>query len=267
MIKLFSHGYSMKSESGIQVVDRMVKLLDVLASYDGPVSLKILSIEADLHASTAYRILNAMVVHDFVERSDDGQYRLGGRLLYLGGRIRAGIDLQREALPIMQWLRDQVGETVHLSVREHYEIVYVKRVSSHHTIRAEQVIGSRAPLHVTAVGKMILGDRGAEFCHRYAAQTGLSRYTKNSITDAWKLVKAVDQDLLSGYALDNEEAEIGVGCIGCLVRDTTGVAIAGLSVSAPIQRRNLAWVETVKEAADNLSSMLGYKLEHRKRHK
>ena len=248
-----------RPESGIQVIDRMVKLLDVLARYDAPVSLKILSVESGLHASTAFRILSAMAAHEFVDRDEQGHYSLGGKLLYLGGRIRAGIDLQREAMPVMEWLRDRVGETVHLSVREGFEIIYIERVASHHTIRAEQVIGSRAHLHVTAVGKMILGDRGREFCHRYAAQTGLPAYTDNTITDAWQLVHAVEQDLQNGYALDNEEAEMGVGCIGCLVRDTTGVAIAGLSVSAPITRRKLEWVSTVQKAASTLSRRLGYR--------
>lgn len=252
-------GATTRPESGIQVVDRMVLLLDVLARYDAPVSLKILSVESGLHASTAFRILSAMAAHEFVDRDSNGHYSLGGKLLYLGGRIRAGIDLQREALPVMEWLRDRVGESVHLSVREGFEIIYIERVASHHTIRAEQVIGSRAHLHVTAVGKMILGDRGREFCHRYAAQTALPAYTENSITDAWKLIRAVEQDLANGYSLDNEEAEIGVGCIGCLVRDTTGVAIAGLSVSAPIKRRRLEWVSTVQKAASTLSRRLGYR--------
>lgn len=237
----------------------MVALLDVIARHDAPVTLKILSIESGLHASTAFRILSAMLRHEFVERNEQGHYSLGGKLLHLGGRIRVGIDLQREALPIMERLRNQIGETVHLTLREGFEIIYIERVASHHTIRAEQVIGSRAHLHVTAVGKMILGDRGRDFCHRYAAQTGLPAYTDNSIRDAWELIRAVEADLRNGYALDDEEAELGVGCIGCLVRDTTGVAIAGLSVSAPIDRRRAEWIDPVRQAADTLSRRLGYR--------
>jgi DNA-binding IclR family transcriptional regulator len=246
------------TESGIQVIDRMVLLLDVLARYDAPVSLKILAVESGLHSSTAFRILGSMLVHSFVSRDDNGHYSLGKKLLHLGGRIRASIDLQREAVPIMEQLRDQIGESVHLTVRDGYEIIYIERVASLQTIRAEQIIGSRAPLHVTAVGKMILGDRGSEFCHRYAAQTGLNRYTENTITDSWALVKAVELDLQNGFALDNEEAEMGVGCIGCLIRDTTGVAIAGLSVSAPIERRRQAWIPHVIDAAATLSGRLGF---------
>ena len=105
---------------------------------------------------------------------------------------------------------------------------------------------------------MILGDRVREFCHRYAAQTGLPGYTKHSIVDAWELIKVVENDLKNGYSFDNEEAELGVGCIGCLIRDTTGVAIAGLSVSAPIDRRDDAWVVDIQNAANELSRRLGY---------
>jgi DNA-binding IclR family transcriptional regulator len=247
-----------ENKSGIQVIDRMVVLLDVMAGYDAPVSLKVLAVESELHSSTAFRILQSMLAHGLVSRDGNGHYSLGYKLLHLGGRIRAGIDLQREAIPIMEQLRDTIGESVHLTVREGFEIIYIERVASFKTIRAEQIIGSRAPLHVTAVGKMILGDRGREFCHRYAAQTGLPGYTKHSIVDSWQLIKAVEIDLKQGYAYDNEEAELGVGCIGCLVRDTTGVAIAGLSVSAPIERRSDSWIVHIRKAAELLSGRLGY---------
>ncbi|MEJ2347332.1 MAG: helix-turn-helix domain-containing protein, partial [Gammaproteobacteria bacterium] len=98
--------------SSIQVIDRMSRLIDAIAQYDVPVSLKILSADTGLHPSTAFRILASMETHEFVERDESGRYRLGIRFLRLGGRIRSRLDLRQEARGIMAALRDQVGETV-----------------------------------------------------------------------------------------------------------------------------------------------------------
>jgi DNA-binding IclR family transcriptional regulator len=137
-------------------------------------------------------------------------------------------------------------------------MVYVERVSANRMMRVEQVIGSRAPLHVTAVGKLMLGEAGAAATRDYARRTGLPAYTANTRKDVKSLLEDVGISSARGYALDDEEAELGVGCIGALVRGATGAAVAGLSVSAPMERRRLAWVERVKQAAEKISATLGY---------
>ena len=125
-------------------------------------------------------------------------------------------------------------------------------------IRVEQVIGSRAPLHVTAVGKMILGDQGEAACRSYAKRNKLTPYTINTHTKITSLVQDCVSSALRGYALDNEEAELGVGCIGTLVRDSSGQVVAGLSVSAPIERRQDEWIELVIKTGQQLSGQLGF---------
>ncbi len=174
------------------------------------------------------------------------------------------MDIQREALPVMEWLRDRTGETVNLAVREGNDLVYVERVASRHTIRAEQVIGKRAPLHVTAVGKVFMAELGGTFCREYANSTGLAPLTPKSRTDIDTLEREIVTTLENGYALDDEEAEEGVGCIGVAVRDSSGTAVAGLSVSAPIERRQLkSWLPMVQQAGRQLSERLGYNGEDR----
>ena len=244
--------------SSIQVIDRAVQLLDALASYEGPVSLKYLAADTGLHSSTAFRILGSLITHGVVERTASGEYRLGTRLLGWGDRVRARIDIRSEARPIMEWLRDQVGEAVNLTVREGDEVVYVERMTGRHAIRVEQVIGSRAPLHVTAVGKLMLGDMGAQACHEFALRTGLPHFTKNTLSTEDALNVEISQAMSAGYALDNEEAELGVGCIGVVIRDSSGSVAAGLSISAPIERRKPEWISLVVEAGHRLSARLGY---------
>lgn len=245
--------------SPIQVIDRAVHLMDTLSRYDRPVSLKFLAADTGLHPSTAFRILASLMVHRLVEKDDSGDYRLGTRLLGWGENVRSRMDIRMEARPFMEWLRDQVGETVNLTVREGDEVIYVERVTGRQAIRVEQVIGSRAPLHVTAVGKLMLADSGPEECHAYVKRTGLRGFTKNTLTKETELNKKVQQALENGYALDDEEAELGVGCIGVLIRDASNSVVGGLSISAPIERRRPEWIELVQQAAQKISERLGYR--------
>ena len=244
------------SESGsIQVIDRLTALLEAIARHRDPVSLKVLAADTGLHPSTAFRILAAATENGLVARAGSN-YRLGIRLLQLGSRVASHQDLRREARPLMEALRDRIGETVNLTVRQGDEVVYLDRALPERMMRVEQRIGSRAPLHVTAVGKLMLGEAGEAACREYARRTGLPGYTRYSLTDEEQLVQHVSGCLRAGYAYDDEEAEAGVGCIGVLVHDNDGEIVAGLSISAPIERRRDEWVEELKATAQALSERL-----------
>jgi len=247
--------------SSIQVIDRMTLLLDAIARHDNHVSLKVLSAETGLHPSTAFRILASLSAHELVERSENGQYRLGIRLLQLSSHVHKRVDLREEAVPVMKKLCDQIGETVNLTVRQGDEVVYIERAISKQMMRVEQVVGHRAPLHVTAVGKLMMAEIGKPFIRDYAERTGLPAFTKNTMTNVNTLITSSENDLRQGYALDNEEAEIGVGCIGVLVRDGTSAVIGGLSISAPIERRKDEWIPLVEQAGREISDRLGYHAE------
>ncbi|MFO1352941.1 MAG: IclR family transcriptional regulator [Gammaproteobacteria bacterium] len=243
--------------SSIQVIDRLVALLDAVAAHDEATSLKQLAKDTGLHPSTAFRILASLAEHGFVERDASGHYQLGLRLLQLGSRVHGQLDIRREARPILEWLRDEIGETVNLIVREGDEVVYVERVTPSRMMRGA---GHRRPSAVAcaAVGKLFLGSGGAEACLDYAERTGLRACTPHSITDSATLWRHVRNAIQQGYALDDEEAELGVGCIGVPVRDSSGQIVAGISVSAPIERRDQAWVPIIRQAGDKLSARLGF---------
>jgi DNA-binding IclR family transcriptional regulator len=241
----------------IQVIDRMAALLDSLARH-GQASLKLLAADTGLHSSTAFRILASLQQHGWVMRDSNATYRLGGGLMRYAARAGREVDLKQAALPVMATLRDQTGETVNLTLREGDEVIYVERAISHRLMRVEQVIGSRAPLHVTAVGKLMLGEETADDCLEYGRRTGLPAYTDNTITAPQRLLEAVRSASSRGYAFDDEEAELGVGCIGVLVRDAGGMAVAGLSISAPRERRRDEWIPLLQEAGRQLSQRLGH---------
>lgn len=248
-----------EASNSIQVIERLARLLDVIAMHKDSASLKTLSAETGLHPSTAFRILASLAEQGFVERTSRGNYKLGAKLMQLGSLVSSSLDIRKVALPLMEKLRGQLGETVNLTVREDDEVVYVERSLAIRMIRVEQVIGSRAPLHVTAVGKMMLGDQGETACRTYAKRSKLAAYTINTHTKLTSLLKDCIDSARRGYAYDNEEAELGVGCIGTLVRDASGKVVAGLSVSAPIERRRDEWIEQVMATAELISKQLGYR--------
>lgn len=243
--------------SSIQVIDRCASLLDAIGQYEEPVSLKVLAADSGLHPSTAFRILKALIDVGFAEKDSASHYLLGKKLAYLAGKAHRGTDLREIALDIMEDLRNAIGETVNLTIREGDEVIYIERVTPNRMMRVEQVIGSRAPLHVTAVGKMILGELGDHFIRAYANRTGLKRYTPHTITTEKDLLNIVHQVQTQGFAYDNEEAEEGVGCIGVLIYDGNNAVVGGVSISAPIERRKTGWVTLVKEAGKKISERLG----------
>ena len=246
-------------KSSIQVIERMMGLLDALSRHAAPVNLKQLATETHLHPSTAHRILAVMVDSSLVDRIEPGTYRLGIRLLELGNLVKSRISVRQEALPHMQALHQALGETVNLSVRHQDEVVYIERTANHCSkMRVVHLIGARAPLHITAVGKLFLAHDGPEVSAEYARRTGLPRYTENTLTDPESLARELERIRRQGFALDNEEAEKGVSCIGAGILNDEGRLIAGLSVSAPSDRLDRGWAEQVKGTAITISRAMGH---------
>jgi len=248
-----------ETKSSIQVIERMMHLVDTLAGHSVPVNLKQLSLQTGLHPSTAHRILSVMVDNRLVDRVEPGTYRLGIRLLELGNLVKSRISVRQEALPYMQRLHQDLGETVNLSVRHDDEVVYVERTAaSNSMMRVIHIIGARAPLHVTAVGKVFLSNDSPEKSLQYMQRTGLPRYTENTLADAGSLEHELEKIRDQGYAIDNEEAEKGVACIGAGIYNDEGRLVAGLSVSAPSDRLEKAWAAQVKQTAESISRAIGY---------
>jgi DNA-binding IclR family transcriptional regulator len=248
-----------EQKNPIQVIERMMKLLDVLAEHPEPLGLKQLAQYTKLHPSTAHRILSALTADRVVDRIEPGSYRLGMRLLELGNLVKSRISVRELALPIMRELHAQTGETVNLSVRQDDEIVYVERSSSGRSaMRIVHMIGTRAPLHVTAAGKLFLLEDGFARLRDYAKRTGLAPHTRNSITHVAALERELDRIQQQGWATDNEEVEIGVRCVAAGVRDDAGHLIGALSLSTPADRMKPQWGPLIKETAERISRAIGH---------
>ena len=247
-------------KTAIQVVERMMNLVDALAEQEESSSLKLLAEKTQLHASTAHRILNDLVACRIVERGDGGTYRLGLKLLELGNLVKARLSVRDEAQSPMRALHKLTGETINLSVRQGDEIVYVDRAYSERSgMQVVRAIGGRAPLHLTSVGKLFLASDDPSQVRAYVTRTGLSGHTRNSITELSKLEDELNQVRRLGNAQDNEELELGVSCVAAAILDDTGKLVAGLSLSAPTDRIQADWIKSLQDTALQISKGMGYK--------
>ncbi len=243
----------------IQVLDRAMRLLDVLAAQSEAITLKELSSRTGLHASTAHRILNDLVVGRYVERVDNGVYQLGMRLLELGSLVKGRLNVHEAALAGMRALHKLTGQTVNLSIQQGDEIVYIDRAWSERSgMQVVRAIGGRAPLHLTSTGKLFLSTADGRAIRAYAMRTGLAGHTRNSLTDLEKLERELALVRRLGYARDNEELELGVKCIAAGIYDDTGKLVAGLSISAPAGRLHDEWIKHLVETATEISCALGH---------
>lgn len=124
-----------------------------------------------------------------------------------------------------------------------------------------RAVGGRAPLHLTSVGKLFLAADDVKVVRTYAARTGLSGHTRNSITELARLERELALVRARGYARDNEELELGVRCIAAGIRDDAGKLIAGLSISAPADFVQDDWIDQLCKTASQISSALGHDVE------
>ena len=247
------------SRTAIQVIDRLVSLLDALAEQPDAVSLKDLSRRTGLHPSTAHRILNDLVSARLVDRSEPGAYQLGIRLLELGNLVKARLNVRDAALGPMRELHRLTHQPVNLSIRQGDEIVYIERaVSERSGMQVVRAVGGRAPLHLTSVGKLFLAADEPRAVRAYATRTGLAGQTRNSLTDLPRLERELALVRARGYARDNEELEPGVRCIASGIRDDAGKLVAGLSISAPADFLQDAWIDLLCRTAAEISSALGH---------
>jgi DNA-binding IclR family transcriptional regulator len=229
----------------IQVLERSFALLDLLASYQDPVSLKVISEQTGLHPSTAHRILNDLTIGRYVDRPEAGSYRLGMRLLELGNLVKARLDVRDAALGPMRELHKLTHQPVNLSMRQGDEIVYIERTYSERSgMQVVRAIGGRAPLHLTSVGKLFLAQDDAARVRAYATRTGLAGHTRNSITDL--------------ATLERELARVNQSGMAAGILDDQGKLIAGLSISAPTDRLEEGWLERLKATAAQISQSLGH---------
>lgn len=250
----------------VQVLERAIAILELLAEQNSALGLGRISRALRLNKTTAHRLLSVLEHHHFVEKNgSDGQYSLGSNF-ELGNRAVSRLDLLQRARPFLRRLVDETGETAHLAVLRQGEVLSLANVESPRTLRTPSSVGRRSPAHCTSIGKAILAYRPETEADEAIRTHGLLKFTERTITSPGAFKRELRHVREQGYAMDDEEFEYGLRCIGAPVRDRTGEVIGAVSVTGPAIRLTKermpalirCVVETVVETVAELSAGLGY---------
>ena len=241
------------SRSGAQAVERAVAILQV---FDGPSDLGVSEIAAlvGLRVPTAHRIVRALVAGGLLGQDETtDRYHLGVTTAVLGQLALDRLGLSA-AVPDLEKLAESTGEAVNLGVRVASDVMVVLHVPSSQPLRFEQRPGTRIPLHVSAMGKALLAFGGLE------AMEGekLERFTARSITSHTKLDRELQEVRREGYALNDEERNLGVRAVAVPMLDANGSAVAAVAIQGPTvritDRRVPKLVRTLRTVVDGISA-------------
>ncbi|GHH50281.1 IclR family transcriptional regulator [Lentzea cavernae] len=214
-----------------QSLDRALTLVSQLAT--GPKTLDELSGVIGVHKSTTLRLLRTLESHRFVQRDGVHHYRLGTALFDLANLALEERDVRRAAEPALRELNSRLGHTVHLASYEDGEVIYIDKYESRHQMRMYSRIGRRAPLHCTAVAKILLADLAAPALQKVLAGMEFPKLTENTILGPAAYLAELERVRANGYAVDNSEHEDFIHCIAAPIRGARGEVLAAVSMSVP----------------------------------
>ncbi|MFG2564266.1 IclR family transcriptional regulator [Streptomyces sp. NPDC048567] len=236
------------------MLDKAAAVLNCYRPDGGAFRLTEIAARTGLAKTTAFRLCADLVRLGLLDRAGE-TYRLGGKLFELGSLVPRRQDLREAALPFLQDLFEATHETVHLGVREGFDVVYVERIHGHDALALPSRIGGRLPLTCTGVGKALLAFSDGALVEEVLARP-LPRLSPHSITDPVRLRTVVEQIQVSGLAYEEQEATVGVSCIASPVFDGP-TAVAALSVAVPRARfRPAQLAPAVRTAALGLSRVM-----------
>jgi IclR family KDG regulon transcriptional repressor len=250
------------AKARLSSVANSIRLLTSFSGEEDELGITTLAGRLRLAKSTVHRLAATLCAAGFLEQNaDTGKYRLGVALFELGALVRRRMDVANEGRPKLRELLEKTGETVQMGIVDHLSVLYVYEMESPRAIRMAAAVGGRAPLHCTAVGKVLLAYQPAEFVNR-VLEAGLTAYTPKTITKREAVLAMLSEVRTREHAVDDEESEGGLRAIAAPVRNHNGAVIAALGVAAPVQRMNKkvmqTCVPTVIATAHAVSGRLGF---------
>jgi DNA-binding IclR family transcriptional regulator len=215
-----------------------LQVLESLARCGRPAGVSELAASLGMPKSGTHRLLQALVEEGYVVRHDAGGYAASIKLWELGSAALSGFDLRRHADPLMEGLMRHTDETVHLSVLDQREVVYVHKVDSANPVRAYTQIGGRAPAHCVATGKAMMAFKSAAWLED--AMRHLAPSTPRTLTDAGLFAAEMQKVRRNGFAINRGEWRLSVNGLAAPILDGAGAVIAAIGISGPESRLKLA---------------------------
>ena len=247
--------------TGGRALGRGLDVLERLVEANGPATLAELTARAALPKATVHRLLRVLQARGYAWQDEHGGYLPSYRLLALADRMQQSSALVRLARPVMKALQAEVPETIHLAVREGDIAIYAEKLEARRPYRMASAVGWPFDLHSSAMGKSILAFLPADEASELLERLSLRRHTQTTLTDRDALDAELAETRALGFALDDEEDEDEVRCVGAAVLDHNTYPIGGICISAPTfqlsRERAVALGPDVVRAAREISIALG----------
>lgn len=243
------------------VVNSVAKALDILElfSSEAPVvTLGDIANRLGFPRSTAHALLQTLVARGYVEKVQDGRYALGTAVIPLTQAVRVNVELRDRAAPLLRELAIVSRESVYLTVLDDDRVLYIYAIETPQRLLARTAVGDRVNPHCTALGKAILSMLPVEQVGEIVRRTGLVRYTDHTITDLETLLSQLDQVRQQGYAVDEQEHEAGIRCVGAPILAAQGTVVGACSVSGGLDLDVVEAAERVVRTAREISLRMGY---------
>lgn len=256
-----------KDKSSVRALDKAINTLEIIASINGDIDLAGISKRMAIPKSTMLRLLNTLSSHNLIHQDEKTRrFSLGLELIALGRAAERSFDLVHHIHPFLVELSELTGETASIMVLKGNSSIYLDQVLSTHLIRGESQIGKSIELHCSSGGKVLMSAMDDTIINNMLEGKVLQPRTEKTITEAEELKRELQKIREQGYAVDDEEAEIGGRCVAVPLWDKSHKTIAALSVMGPTTRirqkdfPQLAGV--VKNMAVKASESLGYQKEN-----
>jgi IclR family acetate operon transcriptional repressor len=242
-------------------VERALNILEAAAQRRDGLTNSEISRKLGIPKSSASYILRTLERRGYLRRdAETARYRLGLKILSLGGDAQGNLDLADVALPFMRALGEKIHLTVHLAVLDQGEAVYIEKVEAPGFFKVNTWVGRRMFLHSTSVGKCLMAWLPKQEVETIVKQHGLKKRTPETITNMTKLLAELEHVKQAGYAVDDEENSLGARCLGAPIFDATGNVTAAIGASGTLTQMDESSmpkiVEALKETARRVSRQL-----------
>src|SRR6195952_1374014 len=249
-------------DGGVQSVDRALLIIETLAEDDEGYRLSDLAIRTGLSTSTVHRLLATLESRRFVQFDrSESKWHVGAQSFGVGATFARRRNFVAQAMPYLRKLRDQTRETANLAVVDDESIIVLNRMESREIMRSLTKVGGRVAMVASGVGKAVLATYSDEDVNAIICRQGMPRLTEKSIVRPGELFKELPTIRRQGFAVDDEEARIGLRCIAAVVYNDCSEPLAAISVSGMTSRitedRLAGLGKIVREGAAALTAALG----------
>lgn len=247
----------------VPALEKAIAIIEALSANHEAIGVSELCKQVDIPKTSVFFILNTLEQHKYIMKTDDGKYNLSNKFINIGLRILNKLDIREVARPYMERLLQETRFSVHMAVLDDGEAMYVEKVEKQGFVKFSTYVGQRLPLHASGVGKALAAYIPPDHLDFIIMEKGLPERTENTITNSHDFKAALKVIREQGYAVEDEEGEPGIRCVGAAIRDHQNELKAAISVTAlradlPIHEISTVG-EIVKQAALDISIQLGYR--------